>query len=695
MTAEELLSRLRGVRASGQRRWLALCPAHDERKRSLSVREGGDGRILLHCFAGCTSEQIIAALGLTAADLRPRSRRIKHGPCTRYEVRDTEGKLHGIHERRDRSDGTKSIVWWQPDGTAGLGGRPITGLPLYGSERLAGATPGSRVVVVEGEKAADALRDRGVPAVGTVTGAGSTPGPDALRPLLPFTVVLWGDADEPGERHMEHVAARLRSLGHANVSLVRWPEAPHKGDAADFEGSDGELEALLLTAAPFESPRASISALLDRTKEFLCKYVAVSAAQATVLALWTVHSHAFEGAESTPYLHIHSPEKRSGKSRLLEALSLVVARPWLTGRVSAAALVRKVDKDAPTLLLDESDSAFAADKEYSETLRGVLNSGWRRGGNATVCTKRAGDWLTQDFSTFSPKAIAGIGKLPDTVADRAIPIEMRRRTSCEPVARFRWREAQGETSPICEALAQWAAEATNSLRDARPDIPTELDDRAADIWEPLLAIADTAGHEWAVLARQAALALSAKRGEDDKSMGVLLLGDIRAVLDAKVAARLPSAALAEALRSIEESPWSDWRGRGLDSRQLARRLRLFGVRPHQIRLGDKTLKGYEASDFDDAWQRYLPPHTPPETETRETRETLTPVEPGGTGSAAGDVSDVSDVSPTQEYTDVPSEVAQVVIGDDVLPECWICHAAVFIFDNWGRPLCEAHAPENR
>ena len=163
---------------------------------------------------------------------------------------------------------------------------------------------------------------------------------------------------------------------------------------------------------------------------FIRRFVAVSEDQALLIALWIVHTHALDAADTTAYLNIWSAEKRSGKTRLLEVLSLLVARAWFTGRVTSAVLVRKVAAEMPTLLLDESDAAFKGDREYAETLRGVLNAGFRRGGVASLC--RAGANLTyEDFPVFSAKAIAGIGRLPDTVADRSIPIELRRRRPSE------------------------------------------------------------------------------------------------------------------------------------------------------------------------------------------------------------------------------------------------------------------------
>jgi hypothetical protein len=269
--------------------------------------------------------------------------------------------------------------------------------------------------------------------------------------------------------------------------------------------------------------------LLGEIRSFISSYVWLGESEIVAVCLWVLHTWSFAFAESTPYLAIGSAEKRSGKTRLLESLALAVAKPWLTGRVSAAVLIRKIAKEGVTLLLDESDAAFKGDREYTETLRAVLNAGHRRSGVASLCVRAGGDFELRDFPVFAPKALAGIGKLPDTVADRSIVIVLKRRRVGEPVQRFRLREAEAKAKPLREKCITWMSGGNEWLADARPDIPADLDDRAADGWEPLLAIADAAGGEWPQRARAAAVALSASAGKDDESLGVTLLKDARAV----------------------------------------------------------------------------------------------------------------------------------------------------------------------
>jgi hypothetical protein len=168
-------------------------------------------------------------------------------------------------------------------------------------------------------------------------------------------------------------------------------------------------------------------------------------------------------------------------------LSLLGARSWLTGRVTAAVLVRKTSAEQPTLLLDESDAAFKGDREYAEALRGILNAGFRRGGVTSLCVGQGANLSYQDFPVFGAKAIAGIGQLPDTVADRSIPLELRRRRAGEAVERFRLRKVGPEALPLQSAAAAWAEKHLEALAEAEPELPEALDDRAQDIIEPLLA----------------------------------------------------------------------------------------------------------------------------------------------------------------------------------------------------------------
>src|SRR5262249_10595714 len=125
--------------------------------------------------------------------------------------------------------------------------------------------------------------------------------------------------------------------------------------------------------------------ILDLVRQFIRRFIYLSDEQAVIVACWVAHTHAISVLAVTLYLNIIIAAKRRGKARLLDVLHLLVANPWLTGRVTAACLIRKIDKVHPCLLLDESDAAFRSGEEYSEALRGVLNNGFYEDGVASCC----------------------------------------------------------------------------------------------------------------------------------------------------------------------------------------------------------------------------------------------------------------------------------------------------------------------
>lgn len=347
-----------------------------------------------------------------------------------------------------------------------------------------------------------------------------------------------------------------------------------------------------------------LGALLDALVELLRDYVVMSSAQADAVALWAAHTHGLDAFETTPFLDLTSPEKRCGKTRTLDVLELVVARPWRTIMPSEAVLYRKIEAAAPTLMLDESDAIFDKSNGSTEPLRALLNAGNRRGTSVPRCVGPTQQIV--DFGVFCAKALAGIGALPDTVSDRSIVLHLQRKRPDEIARRFRRREALEVAEPIAQELASWAQVAIPDLEAARPSIPSALDDRAEEAWEALLTIAELAGGTWPDRASRAALELSASRGAEDEALGPWLLRDIRDVFVSRGIDRLSSGDLAASLSEIETSPWGDIRGRALDARSLARRLRPFSVRPRTIRLDDGTTpKGYLLETFADVFARYL------------------------------------------------------------------------------------------
>jgi hypothetical protein len=255
---------------------------------------------------------------------------------------------------------------------------------------------------------------------------------------------------------------------------------------------------------------------------------------------------------------------------------------------------------APTLLIDEADTVLPENEE----LRGILNSGHRRGG--CVIRTVGEEFEPRSFSTYSACAIALIGKLPATVADRSVSIELRRRRSDEPIEPFRFERTE-RLDQLARKAARWAVDSANRIRGADPEMPVGVFNRAADNWRPLLAIADTAGEVWAARARRAVQCAGAGAGRDEQSVRVLLLADVRVIFAERGVDRLGSAELVEALVTIEGRPWAEWKaGKPITANGFARLLAPFAIVPDSIRVGDRTPKGYQLAHFEDAFGRYLP-----------------------------------------------------------------------------------------
>jgi hypothetical protein len=376
--------------------------------------------------------------------------------------------------------------------------------------------------------------------------------------------------------------------------------------------------------------------LLEDVRAFIRRYIVVSGEAADFLALWVTHTHCFEAAVTTPYVRVVSAERASGKTRLLEVLSVLVRRGWLELNPSAAVVYRKGDKEAPTLLLDEVDNVAFADRR---DLLSVLNGGYRLGAKVSRCTDK-GELL--DFDCFYPKTFAGIddGKLPDTLISRSVPVRMERRRPDEQIEKWRIYHGDLAAEPLRGRLAEWSADNLDALADAEPEEPEELNDREAEGWEPLFAIADLVGGTWPTRARHAAITLAKSKAEHDESRGVKLLRDIRRVF-AKKGNReaIFSADLAAALNTLEESEWGGWNdGEGIKPRELAKHLRPYKIHPYPktLRIGEAVGRGYYRASFDDAWARY--------TVTSVTSVTHRFGEPNQDVTVVADVTEVTDVT---------------------------------------------------
>lgn len=423
-----------------------------------------------------------------------------------------------------------------------------------------------------------------------------------VEPLLRAVAAILSDAP-PLDRSLAHAKIR-ESLGDRKIpgatGIARAACAATPTAISAQDAPTGQGQALVLDdPEPSDDPVDGVE-LLDDLEQLVRRYVVLPLAAARAVALWIVHTYLIEAADITPRLVVTSPQRRCGKSTLLDLLGAVVRRGLAASNITSAAMFRVIEACAPTLLVDEADTFLAA----SDELRGIINAGHARGGGVI---RTVGDnHEPRRFGVFGPLALAAIGRVPPTIADRAIEIRLSRKTRGECVERLCRTTIGAELEPLRRKLARWADDHRDILRAADPHVPSALHDRQADGWRPLLAIADAAGGTWPTRARDAARDLALAGDDDADDVGTLLLADLRAIFGGED--RMPSESIVTRLAAMVERPWAEWgkSQRPITQRGLARLLRSFGVKPDVIRVGDSTPRGYKREDLEPIWERYLP-----------------------------------------------------------------------------------------
>ncbi|HTV40311.1 MAG TPA: DUF3631 domain-containing protein [Candidatus Sulfotelmatobacter sp.] len=380
------------------------------------------------------------------------------------------------------------------------------------------------------------------------------------------------------------------------------------------ERNENQKETVIFEdVAPHPEP-VVIGELLSDIEATIKRHVVLSDAAATALAVWVLHSYVYELRDTVAYVAIESPEKRCGKTTLLTVLATMANKPLIASNVTVGALFRAIDTCGPTLFIDEADTFLAG----NGTMRGIINSGNARrtayvlrlskSGNpkstvAAVQTARNGqsDSGLQRYSCWCPKAIAMIGKVPDTIADRSIVVQMVRKLTSEkrvPLAAL-------DAAIFKAKCARFAQDFEPAIRECEKIHGDGLNDRAADTFDPLYVIARLAGQDWEQKLHTAALALAPVA--QSRSSGTELLQDIYAMLVLSKETRMFTRTILTFLKDPEFAPESlVTKYSALDEFKIAQSLRPYGIKPIAFRMGKVVGRGYSVDELGDAVARYVP-----------------------------------------------------------------------------------------
>lgn len=327
------------------------------------------------------------------------------------------------------------------------------------------------------------------------------------------------------------------------------------------------------------------------------------------LALWAIATHTSDAFDAFPYIALLSPMKRCGKTRVLEVLELLCAKPRFITTVSPASLFRMME-ESPTLLLDEVEALRnSKPSETAQAILAILNAGHRKGATVTRCEPTERDWKVRYFRVYGPKAFAAIGRLPDTLADRCICLPMQRKTTTQNVARFLRAKAPIEAAPIFDSVATWAEMRRDAVCTAYEGIGDIgfLTDREADLWMPIFAVCTVAAPDrMDELKRDARILSGAKAVDDAEDSNTLrLLVDVRAVWPVG-SSSMTTESLLKLMNGLPDGLWSHYGSGGLTPIELAKMLRPFGIHPRTVRIVNGTAKGYQYVELEEAFSRYLP-----------------------------------------------------------------------------------------
>jgi hypothetical protein len=356
---------------------------------------------------------------------------------------------------------------------------------------------------------------------------------------------------------------------------------------------------------PWPEP-VDAAVLFQELSTKVLRYVVLQPNHLTAGVLWAAHSWLYDHGVPThsPMLAATSAEPDSGKTTFVAVLGRIAPRYVLNVEMNGPNLYRQIDAIKPTLVMDEAGDLFTRRSD----LKHIINQSWTCGAKIPRQASINGVWQTVYFDPFCPKMIALLGRnLPTATRTRSIELRMLPKRSNEQVEPFSHLD-DSEFAVLRQKLARWAADNGKALKEAKPVMPSDLNNRAAANWRLLFVIAENVGGDWPRQALEAAerLTRTGRRPSD----GVQLLTVFKELFAKGHKKFVTSEAVVAHLGEDPTSIWADFNHGGVvTQRQVAHMLDAFDIHPQQLHptgRGDFSRRGYSAEQFVDAFARYVP-----------------------------------------------------------------------------------------
>jgi 5S rRNA maturation endonuclease (ribonuclease M5) len=333
-----------------------------------------------------------------------------------------------------------------------------------------------------------------------------------------------------------------------------------------------------------------------------------------LIAFWLLGTYLFETFNFYGYLWVTSPTIRCGKSLLLDLLSQLAFNS--TGRLinpSVASLFRLVAHDKATIVLDEMEKLRNEDKEEFSALMAILNGGFQKHSIVTRIEKTKGGFAPMNFPVYSPKILAGINRVSDTIEDRSFKIEMTRKTKSERIQRLHLAKEGKEFQRLRSDLFLWALLYASEVAEVYEGLDeikeiSSLNDREKDVWEPLLSIAlvideMSIGNFFDTLV---SLALDVSKRDSEKNIMEEAIPNFISLIDEifltdKKQCFISSSDLYQQIQNDENLSFIT------SKKSLANFIQKLGLFPNRMRSGSSIVRGYlfERDWLEDLRERYV------------------------------------------------------------------------------------------